>query len=104
MNKIKRYFEKKRIKRELRAITSKRVKRMILQHFENESINKSIMEITNVVVKNKKCCIFITITLERPGILIGKAGRTIDGLEKYLERIFEKPVKISIKESKLWTT
>lgn len=91
-------------KHDLNAITPRRVKLMILQHFENEDINKNIMGITNVVVKNKKSRIFITITLERPGILIGKAGRTIDGLENYLVRIFEKPVKISIKESKLWTT
>lgn len=48
----------------------------------------------------------ITITLERPGMLIGKGGHTIDSLTKHLnewsfENDFEN-VKINIVESKLW--
>lgn len=44
----------------------------------------------------------ITITLERPGLLIGKHGTTIDALKKSLSDMYNKQVKIEIKESKLW--
>jgi len=40
--------------------------------------------------------IVLNIVLDRPGILIGKAGRNIDEIEKHLE------IKINIIESKLW--
>lgn len=47
------------------------------------------------------------ITLERPGILIGKGGRTIDAIKEYLndlhsKKFDNKPIEINIKESKLW--
>lgn len=42
------------------------------------------------------------ITLERPGLLIGKAGRVIDAIQKYLSDELEESVKIYIVESKLW--
>lgn len=41
------------------------------------------------------------VTLGRPGILIGKGGRTIKGLEKYLSDAND-TVKIEVIESKLW--
>ncbi len=43
------------------------------------------------------------ITLERPGILIGKAGSTLDAIQEYLSNHHERPVKILITESKLWS-
>jgi predicted RNA-binding protein Jag len=58
--------------------------------------------ITNLGFKKFKDRIKMTITLERPGLLIGKAGKTIDGLTAYLTRLSDFPVKIEIKESKLW--
>ena len=43
----------------------------------------------------------ITITLQRPGLLIGKHGTTIDSLIEYLSTK-DLPVKILIKESNVW--
>lgn len=59
--------------------------------------------ITNIEFDLYKDRLEILITLERPGVLIGKMGRVIDRLTIYLsERGLEIPVKILIKESKLW--
>ena len=102
MNKIKRYFERKKRKQELRSITPKKVRRLINQFFENESIVRQSLEITDVVVKNKRSYVEVTITLGRPGLLIGKGGSTIDALILYLERVLEKKFEIKIIESKLW--
>ena len=46
--------------------------------------------------------IHITITLDRPGLLIGKAGNTYDMLVKELEDKLSSKVHIDIIESKLW--
>ena len=48
--------------------------------------------------------IAMRIKLGRPGILIGKAGSTIDTLKKYLTTHMGKNVNIYIEESKMWTT
>lgn len=58
--------------------------------------------ITNFEVEKTSNVINITITLERPGILIGKGGITIDSLKKYLENQIQIPVTIKIKESRMW--
>lgn len=57
-------------------------------------------QITDLLFEFKKDFLFITVVLERPGILIGKAGTTIDGLNKYLLRA---NMEVKIKESKLWS-
>jgi ribosomal protein S3 len=44
--------------------------------------------------------ITVTFTLRRPGVLIGKAGRTIDSLKKYLS--ISSPVSIDIIEFNPW--
>ena len=65
----------------------------------------SIMElgITNFDFAEYDDKIVITITLVRPGLLIGKAGSTLIKLEEHLSnRIINKPVKISVIESDLW--
>jgi len=46
--------------------------------------------------------VIMYITLERPGILIGSRGYVIDKLQEYLSECYDKRVKISIIESKLW--
>lgn len=102
MNKLQRYFNRKKRAKELHGFNPKRVRRLINQFFENEDIYRPRLEITDVVVKNKKLFIEITITLVRPGLLIGKQGRTIDALKEYLEKLLEKFVEIKIKESKIW--
>lgn len=44
----------------------------------------------------------IKVVSERPGMLIGKAGKTLNELRNYLESELHKPVKIIIEESTLW--
>lgn len=44
----------------------------------------------------------VIITLERPGLIIGKAGSTIDALTAHLKTELKKDVKINVKESELW--
>jgi ribosomal protein S3 len=58
--------------------------------------------ITDIKVKDNKSNIIITITLLRPGLLIGKAGCEIDNLTKKLTEWMNKPVTIKIIESRLW--
>ena len=44
----------------------------------------------------------MTVTLERPGILIGRAGTVINQLTTHLSEYHGCPVKVLIIESKLW--
>ena len=44
----------------------------------------------------------MTVTTHQPGILIGKAGREINALTKYLTKELKKEVKIFITENNLW--
>ena len=74
---------------------------MNIKRFLNENnIKKDILKITDVNAKKKMNKIIVTITLGRPGLLIGKGGKTIDDLNGYLADRFKKEVKIKIIESK----
>jgi len=65
------------------------------------NVSLSSLGITNLSFRKFKKEIVITITLERPGLLIGKGGSTINRLESYLSTP-ELPVNIEIIESRLW--
>lgn len=99
---LKLYFKTRKNKRELHTITSRKIRRLILQFFQNNKINRFVLGITDIKTKINKKRITIIITLERPGLLIGKGGETIDSLQNYLNRILNRDVKFLIKESKLW--
>ncbi len=58
--------------------------------------------ITNVECFETRDNYIIRITTHRPGLLIGKAGILIGGLEDWLNKYFEKPVKIDLKDCTLW--
>lgn len=58
--------------------------------------------ITDFKFREYEDCFLIIITLIRPGLLIGKGGRTIEELQKALTTIYNKNVKIKIIESNLW--
>jgi hypothetical protein len=58
--------------------------------------------ITDISFKETDDNTEMTITLERPGILIGKAGQTINAVTEYVSKHEDKPIKILIIESKLW--
>jgi ribosomal protein S3 len=58
--------------------------------------------ITDMKFRKFKSKILLTITLERPGLLIGRYGKTIDALKKRLSDLKNFPVEIFIIESRLW--
>ena len=58
--------------------------------------------ITNVAIKLGKEEHTLTVTLERPGVLIGRAGSNIDALQKRLTKDLKHPVKVLIIEDKQW--
>lgn len=60
------------------------------------------LQITNIQVEIKEKLIIITVTLERPGLLIGKGGKDIDAISKRINEWLDKSVKIEIKESNIW--
>jgi|SRR5690554_6014328 len=66
-------------------------------------IHISKFEITDFDFKFKNNELIWKIILNRPGFLIGKGGRTIDGLKEYLNSSNENwNIKIDLEESKLW--
>jgi predicted RNA-binding protein YlqC (UPF0109 family) len=67
-----------------------------------KDLNTRDMGIHKVTVKTKSDRINITICLDRPGLIIGKKGSTIEALKKHLEGIFNKKIHISIKEFNVW--
>lgn len=75
--------------------------RMLLENSEVD-INKLI--ITNFeLVESNDIAIIILITLERPGLLIGRAGQLINELTNSLSAWFDnKTIEIKVKESRLW--
>ena len=99
---MKTIFNKKKRVRE--AYLQRSVRRSIRTFFEGADLNVSIlsMGITDVSVKLGKEKIEIVIVLERPGLLIGKGGKTIDALEQHLKDGYQTDVLIGVKESKLW--
>jgi len=73
-------------------------------YFEGwDYIHISKFEITDFDFKFKNNELIWKIILNRPGFLIGKGGRTIDGLKEYLNSSNENwNIKIDLEESKLW--
>jgi len=63
--------------------------------------------ITDIHFENGVETIDMYITLERPGILIGRGGRVINNLERYLRGpqhsdMITKKINVKIIESKIW--
>lgn len=80
------------------------IKRGMLQFFENNDLNRRVLEITDIrILDDKQGYLEFEVTLNWPGLLIGKGGWTIDALIEYLKEYLSKEqVVIKIKESKLW--
>jgi len=74
------------------------VKHWFENFFEYENINNYAWELHYIETKTNKTNIVITIVLGRPGLLIGKGGKTIDNITKKLSDFLELPVKIKIIE------
>ena len=73
---------------------------------EDDKIRKYIharlskASVSNVIIERTLKIITITITTERPGIIIGKAGQEVDKLKEELRKITSKEVQINIFEIK----
>ena len=69
-------------------------------YYDELYFNKTI--ITDIKAEEKTKEYILHITTHRPGILIGKQGRDIERLNSYLNKNFNKPVRIIIIENTLW--
>jgi len=78
-------------------VNYKRVIFFFRSYFNDNDLNEGIWQLHHIDVKTKND-ITITITLGRPGLLIGKSGKTIDEITNELSNWLEKPVKIKINE------
>lgn len=56
-------------------------------------------EITDLIFEFENNTLIVTVVLCRPGVLIGRSGKVIDGLNTYL---LSDNMEVRIKESKLW--
>ena len=92
-NLFNRVFSKKIAKDE----NDKNVKWFLESYYEEINCDINSLQIHYIEVKTKNT-IEIEITLGRPGLLIGKAGRTINEIESRLSDWLEKPTKIKIIE------
>ncbi len=72
------------------------------QYCEETEINKNIFLIHFIEVDEVEEIVNVTITLERPGIFIGKAGSTINQITTFLTMYLNKTVKIHLKEFNPW--
>ena len=71
-------------------------------HWKERGLSRHMLLITDVSLKLGDEEHTLTITLERPGLLIGKAGRDIDALQERLSSGLGHPTKILIVEDKQW--
>lgn len=80
-----------------------RVRRLIYRFTENNGWRIQDFEITHIDAFHNGSNVEVKITSGRPGILIGKGGRTIDSIKEYLSlNGMGVNVNIRILESKLW--
>lgn len=82
-------------------INSKQVRRILKLFFEDSSTGV-LYTITNINVFKGHEHIIVEITTHRPGLIIGKGGRTIDALTERLTKELETPVKIELTEDQMW--
>lgn len=82
---------------------NKAIRRYMSYFFEYEAniyiLNFGITKVESKELKNE---IVVTVTLERPGVFIGKGGSVIDKLSAGLSEELGKKVRIDLEESQLW--
>jgi ribosomal protein S3 len=98
------YPERNRLSKQ--AKLNRKVANIIKEYFEcdlgDRSVSVSVLGLTRVSVKEKRTIVHITIELYRPGLFIGKAGKTFDEIQNKISNHFDKKVKIHIIESNLF--
>ena len=85
----------------IKEIDSQMYRRLMYQYFRMNEWNYAVF-ITYVKVFKQKDEITIEIETHLPGLLIGKAGKFIDGLQKFIEEETKESIKFILKECKLW--
>lgn len=78
-------------------------KRSMIWFWEDKEISRERLCITNVSIEPGKEEYILTITLERPGYIIGKGGKDINALTERLTKDLKHPVKIVLIEDKQWS-
>lgn len=79
------------------------VKRAIRWYCEDNYISLFDWGVSEIGVTTLPDVIEVKVVLNRPELMIGKGGETIDGLRKHLEEILGSPVKWNIKECNPWS-
>lgn len=82
-------------------VDSKKIKRVMMAYFHHHKWDY-YHTITDVELYRDGWKIKLIITTHRPGILIGRSGKFIDGLKEWIDIELDHSVEIEIKESKLW--
>ena len=85
-----------------RYLNSRVYRKIMLQYLRCHDWGYELT-ITKVVVINRDGKVVVKIECYRPGLLIGKAGHFIDGLEKRFIEEIGKDVSIEVKECEIWS-
>ena len=98
-NKMKNFEQKPKPSEELKRIAS------LIAFFWQDRFGHDTgqLGITDIEKDEDEENIKIGITLKRPGLLIGKYGRTLDDITNFLTDFLEKQVTIQILESPFYT-
>lgn len=75
---------------------------VLSDHIAREYLLKKLAPsgVADIFIKRTLNSISIDITVARPGVVIGRGGKAIEDLKKYLSRIFKNKVEIKIIEAK----
>ena len=73
---------------------------VLKMYFNSTPISFYRMNIFGIDVNTQDETVDVTISLKRPGLLIGKAGKDIKAVENELRKVFNMPTTIHIKEIK----
>ena len=82
--------------------TNRRVATMVRAILENNGVDVSVIGFTDIVASEKKQKMTVTCTMMRPGVFLGRGGRTFDLVRDSLSDFYGKDVEIEIREKILW--
>lgn len=85
-----------------KKIDTVKYRRLMLQFFDIKEWGAKNTITRIEATKLKSGMVTVEIETHQPGLLIGKGGSFIDGLEKFLRDETGEDIKILIKECKMW--
>jgi len=83
-------------------INSKEYRREIYMYFYQLQNTYPLDFVSSIKVNKNKNNVIILIESNRPGLIIGKGGQTIDGLKNSLCKHFNEDISFKIKENNVW--